>query len=294
MRAAMKLFAKLDDEQRVLVAGAGADTRDAREWTRMLEGVAAFDEAAAPARGRMLALAVASAFAAVGSVALVMFLEQRGDDGLRYFSLPIAATGLALVSASGWAWLKARYVSPHLRRVTLPLIRQLKDRFGEGADCYLSLSLERRPSDAGQHAWLDGAMLMSKGRILHFKVRDLIEGGNPRCVASATVSDHGDGVETHSVGEDDPTASGMTREVAAEAEAGGNPFSSMEMLALKTAHGVQLELSRLEAFGAREVPPPPMGRVVSEGRQERGRGFEELGLEEMERLIGDVLKQAEG
>lgn len=260
----------LTEEQRVLVAGQGADTRPLSAWVSLLEELAAFGEVRRRA-ARTTSLLLAGLL--VGVAVLVLWGSvARPEDRLWLAGAAVLVAGAAIVGP--WLlWLARRPVPGDLARFTLPLLRSLRDEVGGEARLWLALRFA--PGSERDDRWLEGALELPEDHLLHLSARDVLEDDGVVCWLRATVSAP-EQVEVHAVGEDDPSASGMTRQVAEQAAAAGDPFTSTEMLALKTAHGIQLELARAESFAAMEVPAPPIGDVVGEASERRVGGRDRL------------------
>jgi hypothetical protein len=251
-------WSRLNDEQRVLVGGRGADTRTVAEWRALLDGVARFG---AVRRSAMRALVIVAALL-LPLTALLVFLSVAARVSTLGFALTLVP--FALVGGA-WLWLRPRAVPTDIRTFSLPFLAALEGELGAGAQLWLSVRCVARAGEEDAR-WLEGAAELDEHLLLHFSARDVVEDGALVVWLRATVSRVA-AVEAHHAGEDDPTASGMTRVAADEAAKTGNPFTSMEMLAIKTAHGIQLDLARLEAFGDLAVPPPPVGDVVGEATE---------------------------
>lgn len=261
-------YRELTDEQRVLVCGRGADSRRLEAWRALLDDLVGFERAR---RGGVRQAASAAVVLVVLAGALFGVGVVRPDvvGGSALSWLGALAAALAVVAAAVASVLKGRAVESHVERVTLPFLRSLEQEVGRDATLYLSLRTDgARPTHGDDVRWLEGAVALGDGTLLHFGGRDVLEPSGPRAWLRATWSRPSEEIQPHVVGEDDPSVSGLTRRVAEEARREGNPFTSMEMIALREAHGVKLQLLRLEAFEEQRVPPPPVGDVL--GEQSRG------------------------
>lgn len=280
-------YRDLTDEQRVLVSGRGADSRTLEAWRALLEDLVNFERVRR--RGRfqlaLLASGLGGIAGAILSVAFVRIGTELPSSGLWWGGGLVAL--LALLALGGEQTLRRRRVEAHLERVTLPFLRSLETELGPDATLYLSLRTDGARVERGEDIrWLEGAVALGDGTLLHFGGRDVLEPSGPRTWLRATWSHPTGEVLAHAVGDNDPSVSGLTRRVAEEARREGNPFTSMEMIALREAHGVQLHLLRLEAFEQQRVPPPPVGEVLGEHSRgiEGGRGSAEVRADALEAL----------
>lgn len=261
-------YRELSDEQRVLIGGSGADSRRLEAWRALLDDLAAFERARRGAV-RQVSLAAVTLVLVSGGLFAAGLAGPSSESSPPWMGAGALAAVLA-VAASLYAlvW-KGRAVERHIERTTLPFLRALEEELGRDATLYLALRTDgARPARGDDVRWLEGAVALGDGSLLHFGGRDVLEPSGPRTWLRATWSRPGGDVHPHFVGEDDPSVSGLTRRVADEARKEGNPFTSMEMVALREAHGVKLQLLRLEAFAQQRVPPPPVGDVL--GEQSRG------------------------
>lgn len=262
---AFSRYRGLTDEQRVLVHGRGADTRPLHAWRSLLEEVVAYE--AVRVRGAKHARWVAITLAVVTVALIGMALRPPLSlESARPWLWASGVSGVLLAVAVDVLFvLRRRAVERHLSRTTLPFVRSLEEELGPEMPLYLSLRLDGlKPTREQDVRWLEGAAQLPDGSLLHFGGRDVEEPSGTRTWLRATWSQTHHDVHTHVLGQDDPTVSGLTRTVADEARREGNPFTSMEMVALREAHGVQVQLLRLEAFEEQRVPPPPVGDVRGE------------------------------
>lgn len=286
-------FRDLSDEQRVLVSGRGADSKRLEAWRALLEDLVGFERARR--RGTKQATLLAVSLIALAGVLFALSFARAGgaadDSGLAWGGSLAALAAVVAVACA--VVLKGRSVESHVERVTLPFLQGLEKELGPEATLYLALRTDgARPSRGEDVRWLEGAVALGDGSLLHFGGRDVLEPSGTRAWLRATWSRPTGDVHPHSVGENDPSVSGLTRRVAEEAQREGNPFTSMEMIALREAHGVKLHLLRLEAFEQQRVPPPPVGEVLGEQSRgiDGGRASAEVRVEALEALARGARK----
>lgn len=264
MFEAFSRYQSLSPEQRVLVAGRGADARTCGGWQALLDDVAGFEGARRDALKIATPLLVVAGVVSLGLVGLGV---ARLLDGGVAVGLALGAMGLVVFLAPFELrrWLTQRRSGAVLEQLVLPFVTRLREELGEGTPLYLWLRLDEEPaSQESPVRFFEGATQLPDGTLLHFGAREVAENGRARCWLRATVSWATAPIEPHALEDQSPTVSGITRAVAGRAEQEGNPFTSMEMLALREAHGIQRQLALLEAFEGQEVPPPPVGDVVGE------------------------------
>lgn len=288
---AFSRYRRLTAEQRTLLGGRGADTRPLNAWRPLLDGLVRYEgvRASGASQAAWGAAMLGVVTAVCVGIALVPPFEL---EEARPFLWVGGLTGVACAVVVDLALiLRRRELERHLARMTLPFLRTLEDELGPDAQLYLSLRFDGAKPERGDDVhWLDGAVQLRDGSLLHFSGRDVAEPSGARTWLRATWSRPEAEVHPHVLGDDDPTVSGLTRTVADEARREGNPFTSMEMVALREAHGVQLDMLRLEAFEEQRVPPPPVGDVLGEASRglPGGRDSSEVSAAVLEALVSEA------
>ncbi len=272
-------YGTLSDEQRVLVGGRGADARQLDAWRWLLEDIGSYEHVRA--RAQKQALVGVVGLAVLTGACLALGLRPPFDLDETGYWLWGAALGGALWAAlvGVFVLLRRRAVERPLSSTVLPFLRALEEELGPERPLFLSLRLDGARAERGNDVrWLDGAVELADESLLHFGARDVAEPSGLRTWMRATWSRPTDELHPLALEGNDPTVSGLTRTVADEARRGGNPFTSGEMVALREAHGVQVQLLQLEAFEQQRTPPPPVGDVLGEASRgvEGGREHDDV------------------
>ena len=239
---------QLSAREHALVAGGGAGSLRVEAWEELLVHVCERGETLEQRWRRVILALQLSVGALVVSAAghLVPVLAEA-------FRIVLFLAVFATIVLVGVALLyRGQRVPGRLRRLDLALVRELRRARG-GQDLYLAINTD----DAGiGGAFLSGALDLDSDEVMVFAI-----GGK----SGAVTLEVGLGTRREPIGDElEPSVSGITRLRAEEEAREGNPFSTLEMVALKEAHRLQRRWAKLERFAAGDNPMPEIQHVLAE------------------------------
>ena len=265
----------LSAREQAMVRGGGAATLPVGEWHTLLSQVVSDHQSNKRSGARVSWLykfgGGAALISALGHLAPAPFSASFRVTLIGSVALCIVGLLLALR-------FRTSAIANRFERLELPLVNAFSRLNPEG-HLYLAFS-----NESDKKAFSSALFAFNDNRALLFS---LSPQGLKKTQLEVGL------VATRAIDSQDPSVSGITRQAAALAQAEGNPFSSLEMVALREAHELQARWAKLERFSNQENAMPQIEEVLAEDVVTLSKAKEEVRASDVMNALKSLGKRCE-